>query len=447
MDELYSRVMPHSAEAEQSVIGSMLIDSGCIPEVLELLRPEDFYVGQNVAIFETVLSMFTNAKVIDPITVLDALVELGHYDEAGGRQYLTQVMEVTPTSANVRSYCRIIKDKRLLRGLASAGREISDMAFTGEGDAAQIAEAAEQQIYNVRQGRDVKGLHHIGSVLLEVYESLNVLAKNGGLLPGIPSGLVEVDSFLTGLNKSDLILIASRPGMGKTSIALNIALHATKQSGKAVVIFQLEMSREQVARRMISSEASIDSRKLKTGDLDENDWLRLAQATNVLSKTKIFIDDNSAITVTEMKAKCRRLGDQLGLVVIDYLQLMQSGGRRSENRVNEVAEISRGLKIMAKELDVPVLCCAQLSRAAEQRADKRPMLSDLRESGSIEQDADIVMFLYRDDYYDKETDEKNVAECIIAKNRHGSTGTVKLHWHGEYTRFVSQDRIHNESGR
>ena len=268
-------------------------------------------------------------------------------------------------------------------------------------------------------------------------------SKSDSDIPGISPGFHELDRQLTGLNKSDLILVAARPGMGKTAFALNLALNGAKASQKDVVVFQLEMSRDQLASRFLSSQAMVDSQKLKTGSLDQDDWMKIARASNVLSKLRIYVDDNPAITVAEIKAKCRRLGDGLGMIVIDYIQLMQSGGKRNENRVQEVAEISRSLKIMAKELNVPVVCLSQLSRAAENRADKRPMLSDLRESGAIEQDADIVMFIYRDDYYDAESEDKNIAEIIIAKNRHGSTGTTTLQWVGQYTTFSNPDRIHS----
>ena len=314
--------------------------------------------------------------------------------------------------------------------------------MTGAGAASEIAELAEQKIYQVRQGREIKGLSHIKSVIMDLYAQLDERSRSNSDIPGLTTGFRELDQALTGLNKSDLILVAARPGMGKTAFALNIALGAAKASETDVVVFQLEMSKYQLASRFLASEALLDSHKLKTGNLGQEDWVKIARATSVLAKTHIYVDDNPSITVAEIKAKCRRLGENLGLIVIDYIQLMQSGGKRSENRVQEVAEISRSLKIMAKELNVPVVCLSQLSRAAEQRADKRPMLSDLRESGAIEQDADIVMFIYRDDYYDAESESKNVAEIIIAKNRHGATATVELQWIGQYTTFSSRDRIH-----
>ncbi len=442
-DELLARQLPQSLEAEQAVIGSMLIDPACIAEVIELLRPEDFYAEEHQRIFETIYSMFNTALKIDPVTVLDRLKAQGYYDEAGGRAYLMQLMEVTPTSANVKEYASIVRDKRMLRAIANAGAEIQNLAFSGGGSAAEVAELAEQKIYSVRQGREIKGLSPLKSVIMDLYAQLDERSRSDSDIPGLSTGFRDLDVALTGLNKSDLILVAARPGMGKTAFALNIALNAAKSSGKDVVVFQLEMSKDQLASRFLASEALLDSHKLKTGSLNQDDWIKIARATSVLAKTHLYVDDNPAITVAEIKAKCRRLGENLGLIVIDYIQLMQSGGKRSENRVQEVAEISRSLKIMAKELNVPVVCLSQLSRAAEQRADKRPMLSDLRESGAIEQDADIVMFIYRDDYYDAESDDKNVAEIILAKNRHGATGTVELQWIGQYTTFSSRDRIHS----
>ncbi len=442
-DELLARQLPQSLEAEQAVIGSMLIDPACIAEVIELLRPEDFYAEEHQRIFETIYSMFNTALKIDPVTVLDRLKAQGYYDEAGGRAYLMQLMEVTPTSANVKEYASIVRDKSMLRAIANAGAEIQNLAFSGGGSAAEVAELAEQKIYSVRQGREIKGLSPLKSVIMDLYAQLDERSRSDSDIPGLSTGFRDLDVALTGLNKSDLILVAARPGMGKTAFALNIALNAAKSSGKDVVVFQLEMSKDQLASRFLASEALLDSHKLKTGSLNQDDWIKIARATSVLAKTHLYVDDNPAITVAEIKAKCRRLGDNLGLIVIDYIQLMQSGGKRSENRVQEVAEISRSLKIMAKELNVPVVCLSQLSRAAEQRADKRPMLSDLRESGAIEQDADIVMFIYRDDYYDAESDDKNVAEIILAKNRHGATGTVELQWIGQYTTFSSRDRIHS----
>ena len=440
---LLGRQMPHSLEAEQAVLGSMLIDADCVKDVMDKLQPGDFYLRQNREIFETIDTMFSYSKPIDAVTVAEEMQKNGTYDEQTTRNYLLQLMEITPTSANAMEYVAIVRDKALLRSVATAAREITALVDEGVGEAQSILIEAEQKIYAVRQGREIKGLAPIKSIIMDLYAQLDERSRSDSDIPGLTTGFRDLDVALTGLNKSDLILVAARPGMGKTAFALNIALNAAKASGKAVAVFQLEMSKDQLAARFLASEALLDSQKLKTGNLNQDDWIKIARATSVLAKTHLFVDDNPAITVAEIKAKCRRLGGSLGLIVIDYIQLMQTGGRRSENRVQEVAEISRGLKIMAKELNVPVVCLSQLSRAAEQRADKRPMLSDLRESGAIEQDADIVMFIYRDDYYDAESDDKNVAEIILAKNRHGATGTVELQWIGQYTTFSSRDRVHS----
>lgn len=447
MDELLSRQMPHSVEAEQSVIGSMLIDSRCVPEVVEALKPEDFYLRQNREIYETIYSMFNFSLTIDPVTVLEQMRQHGVYDENTSRNYVLQLMDITPTAANVKEYAAIVKDKSLLRRIADTAGGLTAMIQEGTGTAQEVLEAAEQRIFAIRQGRSAQGLEHISSVILNVYERLNELASRDSEIPGLSTGLKDVDRAISGLNGSDLILLAARPGMGKTSFALNILLSVGKKSGKNVVFFSLEMSREQLAMRLISGESFVDNKHLVTGRLNEDEWYRISLASDALNKTGILIDDNPSLSVADMNAKCRRV-DNLGLVVIDYLQLMQSAGgptRGSDNRQQVVSDISRALKIMAKELKVPVLCLSQLSRANESRADKRPMLSDLRESGAIEQDADIVMFLYREDYYDKDVaEEAKQAECIIAKNRHGETGTVYLQWLAEYTTFTDVETRYEE---
>ena len=442
MDELFSRQSPYSVEAEQAVLGSMLISSACVPGVIEQLKPEDFYVETNRLIFDTISQMFTEGRPIDPVTVLDEMKAAGYKNHAN-REYFLQLIETTPSATNVEEYTAIVRGKSMLRDLQQASSEIIDRTRQEDDDPQTIADLAEQKIYAVRQGREVKGFASINEAIREVYDQLDELAANPGKLPGIPTGFSMLDQYIGGLNKSDLILMAARPGMGKTAIALNMALHAARKSGKTVVIFQLEMSKSQLATRLLSSEALVDSKKLRMGNLNDDDWQRMAGATDLLQRLPILIDENSGITVPEMKAKCRRLGKDLGLIVIDYLQLMHSP-KHSDNRVQEVAEISRSLKIMAKELQVPVLCCSQLSRGPESRSDKRPMLSDLRESGSIEQDADIVLFIYRDDYYNNESEKKNAAELIVAKNRHGETGTVELQWMGQFTSFATQETRHNE---
>ncbi len=442
-EQLFAQKVPYSVEAEQAVIGSMLIDPNCIPKVIEAVVDSDFYIETNRLIFSTMSFMFTSGQIIDPITVMDEMKVMG-YKNAANRDYFLQLIEMTPTSANVMEYCKIIRGKSLLRELQEISAEITQLTQDEQEDPQTIAELAEQKIYSVRQGREVKGLKTIKTAISEVYNHLDEMSKHPGKLPGLPTGFSDLDRMIGGLNNSDLILLASRPGMGKTSIALNIARAAIKDTNKAVVIFQLEMSSQQLAMRLLSGEALIDNKKLRMGNLDEDDWGRIAGAATSLTQNKILIDDNSGITVSEMKAKCRRLGNELGLVVVDYLQLMHSG-RRIENRVQEVAEISRSLKIMAKDLNVPVLCLSQLSRGPESRQDKRPMLSDLRESGSIEQDADIVLFIYRPDYYpDAKPEAKNLAEVIIAKNRHGEVGKVELQWEGQFTTFRGRETRYDE---
>ena len=444
MDELLSRAMPHSPEAEQAVLGSMLIDADCIKDVMDKLQPQDFYLQQNREIFETIYSMFIYSRPIDGVTVAREMEKNGVYRD-DTRAYLLQLMEVTPTSANVMEYAGIIRDKALLRSMAKAAGDIAAMVQEGVGTAGDLLSAAEQKIYAIRQGRGSQEMATVGAVLNDVMEQLAKLTA-GSEPPGLSTGLSAVDRKINGLNKSDLLLLAARPGMGKTSMALNVALSAAKASGKTVAIFSLEMSKEQLVTRLLANEGLIENTRLATGNLRESDWEKIAQAASVLNQTNIRIDDNPLLTVADMNAKCRRL-ENLGLVVIDYLQLMTSAGGKGysgENRQQAVADISRMLKIMAKELQVPVLCLSQLSRANEKREDKWPMLSDLRESGAIEQDADIVMFLYRDDYYNEDSEKRNIAECIVAKNRHGETGKVELRWMPDYTAFSTLENRYEE---
>lgn len=444
MDELLSRAMPHSPEAEQAVLGSMLIDADCIKDVMDKLQPQDFYLQQNREIFETIYSMFIYSRPIDGVTVAREMEKNGVYRD-DTRAYLLQLMEVTPTSANVMEYAGIIRDKALLRSMAKAAGDIAAMVQEGVGTAGDLLSTAEQKIYAIRQGRGSQEMATVGAVLNDVMEQLAKLTA-GSEPPGLSTGLSAVDRKINGLNKSDLLLLAARPGMGKTSMALNVALSAAKSSGKTVAIFSLEMSKEQLVTRLLANEGLIENTRLATGNLRESDWEKIAQAASVLNQTNIRIDDNPLLTVADMNAKCRRL-ENLGLVVIDYLQLMTSAGGKGysgENRQQAVADISRMLKIMAKELQVPVLCLSQLSRANEKREDKRPMLSDLRESGAIEQDADIVMFLYRDDYYNEDSEKRNIAECIVAKNRHGETGKVELRWMPDYTAFSTLENRYEE---
>ena len=445
-EDLLLRQMPHSLEGEQAVLGSMLIDEGCVKEVMDKLVPSDFYLRQNREIFETIYTMFTYARPIDGITVCEEMRKAGTYDENTTRSYLAQLMEITPTSANVMEYVAIVRDKALLRGVAQAAGEITALVQEGIGEAGEILEAAEQKIYAVRRGQSAQDMVPLRLVLPEVLDRLSEMSESESCLPGLSTGLSAVDRKITGLNKSDLILLAARPGMGKTSFALNVALNVAKSEKKTVAVFSLEMSREQLATRLLSSEACVESGRLRTGSLRETDWEKIAAAASVLNKVDIRIDDNPMLSVADMNAKCRRI-DGLALVVIDYLQLMTSASgnnRGGENRQQMVSDMSRMLKIMAKELNVPVICLSQLSRANEKRDDKRPMLSDLRESGAIEQDADIVLFLYRDDYYNEDSEKRNIAECIVAKNRHGETGKVELRWMPEYTTFATLENRYDE---
>ena len=449
MDELLYRQMPHSLEAEQAVLGSMLIDANCIKDVMEKLRPEDFYLRQNREIFETIYSMFLYSKPIDGVTVAGEMERNGTYDENTTRNYLVQLMEVTPTSANVNEYADIVRDKALLRAIATVASDITGMVQDGTGGASAVLDAAEQKIYAVRRGRSAQNMEQISVVLQGVLDHLAELSATGGkTLPGLSTGLSAVDDKINGLSKSDLILLAARPGMGKTSFALNVALNVAKASGKAVAVFSLEMSKEQLVTRVLSNEALVENGRLISGNLRESDWVKIAEAASTLSRTDIKIDDNPLLTVADMNAKCRRI-ENLGLVVIDYLQLIECD-KYSDNKVLQVAEITRSLKLIAKEMKIPIILCSQLSRPNKNVKEKRPMLSDLRDSGAIEQDADIVMLLYRDDYYDnsgnadQDPTKQQEIECIIGKNRHGATGTVKFAWHGQYFKYVAIEEGHDE---
>ena len=443
-EELTGRQVPQSLEAEQAVLGSILIDSRCITDVVGVVRPEDFYLEQNREIFETIYTMFNFSQTIDPVTVLNKMKELGCYHD-NSRDYILQLMEITPTAANAARYARIVQEKAMLRGLGQAAGEISEMVSEQVGTSSEILESAEKKIYALRKGERGDSLEHIGTTLHKVFDHLTELSMSDSAIPGLSTGLRDLDTKINGLNKSDLLLVAARPAMGKSAFALNMGVNVAKKYKKTVAIFNLEMSREQLALRLLASESSVELQKLTTGKLSEEEWTKLCIASAALSQTDIRIDDNPSVTVADINAKCRRL-DNLGLVIIDYLQLMQGSGygKNSENRVTVVGEISRSLKIMAKELNVPVICLSQLSRAVESRTDKRPILSDLRESGAIEQDADAVMFLYRDEYYNANTEDKGLAECIVGKNRHGETGTVKLQWLGQFQLFADREWKHAE---
>jgi len=439
--------LPYSVEAEQAVLGSIIIDPKCLNDVATSIKAEYFYIPQHREIYATLAEMYELSQTIDFISLLEKLKRDGVYDEAGGKAYLTQLVQTVPSAANVLTYVAIVRERYTARSLMTAAQDIIKDINDNTLDSSRLLDSAEQRIYEIRQGREVTGLTHIKSVIEnETYDRLSKMAdpETRADYVGIPCGIGELDRMITGLNKSDLIILGARPGMGKTSFALNIVRNVAVNTGRTVCFFSLEMTRDQLAQRMLSSEAGIKSEKLRKGELDEDEWTRLAQAGDALSKADIYFDETSSITVPEMKAKLRRM-KKVDLVVIDYLGLMHSA-RQIDNRVQEISEITRNLKIMAKELKVPVIACAQLSRGTEAKGKShKPALSDLRDSGSIEQDADIVLFLYRDAYYDSEkSDDEDLSdqtksECIVAKNRHGEIGTIPLHWDGQFTRFTSVD--------
>ena len=438
MNDQLNRKLPFSLIAEQSLLGSILIDPASINEVADIIKADDFYITEHKQIYLAATELFLANREIDVVTLIDTLVHRGVYDKSGGEDYIRNIAEVVPNALNVKDYAKIVKEKSSLRQLIEVCGEINENAYSEQQSASGIIEYAESKIFSIAQGRDTKSFRHIRDVLGAVYNQLHELAQNDGAGQGTPTGFSGLDRVLVGMGDSDLILVGARPGMGKTSFALNIATNVAQQTKKKVCIFSLEMSAEQLVSRILSSEALVDSHELRSGKLSDDSWEKIADASSRLAMCDILIDDTSGVTITDIKAKLRRVND-LGLVVIDYLQLMQSD-RRIDNRVQEVAEISRALKIMAKELSVPIICCAQLSRGPESRTDKKPMLSDLRDSGAIEQDADVVIFLYRNEYYKTdaapgEDNDGNIAEVIIAKNRHGSTGTVKMGWIGQYTKF------------
>ena len=443
-EELMARQVPQSLEAEQSVLGSILIDSRCLADVIGIVKPEDFYLQQNRDIYSAIYTMFNYSQIVDPVTVLDKMKELGVYRD-DSRNYILQLMEITPTAANAVRYANIVRDKSMLRSLADAAADISNTVYDQVGTPAEILESAEKKIFSLRKGERGDSLEHIGTTLHKVFDRLNELSLSDASIPGLSTGMRDLDVKINGLNRSDLILVAARPAIGKTAFALNLALNVAKKYNQTVAMFSLEMSREQLAMRLLAIESFVDGKKINTGKLEDDEWTKLSLAASALSQTDIRVDDNPSITVAEMNAKLRRV-ENLGLVIVDYLQLMTGSGnsKPGESRVNVVSDISRSMKIMAKDLNVPVICLSQLSRGPESRPDKRPMLSDLRESGSIEQDADSVMFLYRDEYYNPNTEEKGVAECIVQKNRHGEVGTVKLQWVPQYQTFADREWKHAE---
>ena len=447
--ELAGLELPYSLEAEQSVLGAVLLDSSCLSAVLDSLRPGAFYRQEHMRLFEIMLRLFTTGQPVDFVTVLEAACREDVFpSEAEAKIYLAQLTQIVPSTRNVEAYANIVREKGYLRSLMGAAQEMIENSRSSGEDAHTIMDFAEQRIFDIRSERHGSKLLPIDAILLDIYDRLQRLSGEGReQYLGIPTGFGELDRLMTGLNRSDLILLAARPGMGKTSFALNIASHVAIKEGKTVAIFSLEMSREQLGMRLLSAESQVDSKKLQTGRLTPDEWNQLAKAAANISRTNLWIDDNPALTVSDMNAQCRRVKG-LGLVVIDYLQLMTSAGfgqgAHNQNRTQIVSEISRFLKIMAKELNVPLVTLSQLNRASADRANKRPVLSDLRESGSIEQDADIVMGLYREGYYEPETENPNAAECIILKNRHGEVGTVDLLWQPEFTSYASLDRWHHD---
>ena len=436
------KVPPHDIEAEQAILGSMLTDKDAVIAAIEVLRDEDFYREDNKLIYTAILNLYNRAEPIDIITVKAELESMGKFDQVGGLEYLAALPENVPTTANATKYIKIVEEKSTLRKLIKTANEIIELGYDTTEDVEDIMGGAEKKIFDIMQNKAKKGYSPIKDVLVESFTKLEELYNRKQHITGVPSGFVELDYKTAGFHGSDLVLIAARPAMGKTAFALNIASNAAIRGRVPVAIFSLEMSKEQLVNRVLSSEAMVDSNKVRTGKLEENDWTKLAEAIGPLSEAEIYIDDTPGININEIRAKCRKLKleKNIGMVVIDYLQLIQGTNKRNGSREQEISEISISLKILAKELNVPVIALSQLSRAAEQRPDHRPMLSDLRESGAIEQDADIVMFLYRDDYYNKDSEKKDIAEVIIAKHRGGSTGTVELLWLGNYTKFVNLEK-------
>ena len=445
--------LPYAADAESGVLGSILCDADCMEQVIEHVKQEYFFLPAHRAIFGSMLSMFTGSKAkIDPVVIADVLAKEGLYDTAGGREYLVNLIESVPSAANVETYAKIVEEQFYLRTLIQTAQNIIETASSGGADASVLLDSAEQMIYDIRQGKTNDGPRRLSDVIInEVYDRFHKLnGEDKEKFKAIPSGFGMLDKYITGLNKSDLILIGARPAMGKTSFALNLAQNVSMIAKKKCVFFSLEMTKEQLAERLLSSRAGVPSQKLRTGELTDDEWVRLGNAAGEFEEAELYLDDASNTTVPEIKSKIRRLKD-VDIVIIDYLGLIQSAVRK-ENRVQEVSEITRNLKMMAKDLKIPVICCAQLSRGTEGRGKShKPQLSDLRESGSIEQDADIVMFLYREDYYRGEVDEDkqddidaNSTELIVAKNRHGATGTIEMTFDKEFTRFRSIEKKYEE---
>lgn len=439
-----AKVPPHDVQAEQAVLGSMLLDKDAVISAIEVLKADSFYREDNKSIYEAILSLYTKSEPIDLITVKAELIENGNFERVGGLEYLASLPEKVPTTTNVQRYIKIVEEKAMTRNLIQTANDLIALGYDETEEVDRILDMAEKKVFDLSQNKSSKGYNSIKDVLVSSFAELEKLYNQKGKISGITTGFTELDRQTSGLHNSDLIIVAARPAMGKSAFAINIATNAAVKAGVPAVIFNLEMSKEQVVNRILCSEAMVDSNKVRTGQIEDNDWMKLASASGILSEAPIYIDDTPGISIMEIRAKCRKLKMEkdIGLIVIDYLQLIQgSSGKKNSSREQEISEISRSLKILAKELNVPVIALSQLSRATEQRKDDhRPMLSDLRESGAIEQDADIVMFIYREDYYNPETENKNVAEIIFAKHRGGSTGTVNLAWLGNYTKFANLQR-------
>ena len=441
------KVPPHDIEAEQAILGSMLTDKDAVINAIEVLKEDAFYREDNRLIYGAILSLYSRNEPIDIITVKAELVDQGKFDKVGGLEYLALLPEKVPTTANVDKYIKIVDEKAMLRNLIKSANELVSLGYDETEDVDDIMNKAEKNIFDLTQKKNTKSFTPIKDVLVESFAELERLYNQKGNLSGTSTGFIDLDYKTSGLHNSDLIIVAARPAMGKSALAINIATNVAVGANVPVVIFNLEMSKEQVANRILCSEAMVDSNKVRTGKMEDNDWVKLATASGRLSEAPIYIDDTPGITIMEIRAKCRKLKMEkdIGLIVIDYLQLISGSGKKNVSREQEISEISRSLKILAKELNVPVIALSQLSRAAEQRKeDHRPMLSDLRESGAIEQDADIVIFLYRDDYYNENSEKKNIAEIILAKHRGGSTGTVELLWLGNYTKFANIEKYRDE---
>lgn len=445
-ENLVPRVPPHSEEAEQSVIGSILIDHDAVGVAAENLKPEDFYNLRHKEIFEAILDLYHAGRAVDLVTLKSQLEQRGKLEAAGDMKYLSQVATAVPNSVHIRQYVKIVKDKALYRRFIQLGNQVLQQSFTTETPIEQLSENVEKQVFSILQNRGSQDFSHIKDVLMESFDDIEKIAANGGTVAGISTGFVDLDQKTAGLHPSDLVIVGARPAMGKTAFGLNLVQNAAVKGGKTCAVFNLEMSKKQIVNRMLACEAGVSMEHIRSGNMTDQDWEKLVEALGPLSEAPIYIDDTGGITFSEVRSKCRKLKIEHGLdlVMIDYLQLMSGSGRAGDNRQQEISEISRGLKMMARELDVPVIALSQLSRTLESRADHRPMMSDLRESGAIEQDADVIIFLYRDEYYHPDSEDKNIAEIIIGKQRNGPVGTVKLRYDGEYTRFSNLAHMPNQ---